>query len=93
MSGPCKLCPFRKDVPPYLTKQRGVQLAMLTRNRVADFTCHESIKSLGGIGPRRTCIGFATLRAQEAGGRFVKPDELVYQTMGEMIAAYLEKGS
>ena len=92
MSKPCKACPFRRDVHPYLTKQRGVQLALATRHKNNDFVCHETIKSLGGIGPRRTCIGFALLRAQEAGNRFVTEEDGVYRTMGEMMAAYLDKG-
>lgn len=92
MTQPCKACPYRKDVVPYLTPERGLQLAMMTRHRGPGFICHESVKSLGGKGPRRTCIGFAMLRAQEAGHRFVRPDDPVYRTMGDMIARYAKEG-
>jgi len=92
MSAPCEHCPYRKDVTPYLTPQRGLELAMLTRRRDAAFHCHEStFGPRGGRRPKRLwrlCIGFAMLRAQEAGNRFVGEDEPVYQTMGAMIIAY-----
>jgi hypothetical protein len=96
MKGPCDNCPFRKDVQPFLTQRRGVELAALTRHPNGKFHCHETVYTAGGNRrPRRLwqlCIGFATLRAQEAGNRFVKPDETVYGSMGEMMQRYLEDG-
>jgi hypothetical protein len=92
MKPPCALCPYRKDVEPYLTPERGLQLAMATRSRTHRFICHESVRSLGGTGPRRLCTGFALLRAQEAGNRLVRPSEPVYGSMGEMIATYMRLG-
>ena len=88
MKEPCEHCPFRKDVVPYLTPARGMQLATLTRNPRGVFYCHETVRNLGGKGPKTMCRGFAILRAQEAGNRFVKEDETTYRTMGDMILAY-----
>lgn len=100
MKTPCKNCPFRKDVRPFLTPQRGLQLALLTRYRDGVFHCHETCDydNADEDGQPSTenatlCKGFAILRAQESGNRFVKPDETVYRSMADMIAAYAREGS
>jgi len=94
MKEPCEHCPFRKDVKPFLTPARGIELAMLTRNPKGVFNCHETLdysKFEGRVtADTRLCIGFATLRAQESSNRFVKPHETVYGTMGEMMLAYIK---
>jgi hypothetical protein len=96
MNPPCKACPFRKDVRPYISAARGLALAMLTRRRDGKFWCHETVDY--NYGPRSKkhmanatlCRGFAILRAQESGNRFVAADDLVYGSMGEMMMAYSE---
>ena len=98
MKRPCKSCPFRRDVKPYLTRWFGFDLAFRTRYYDSKFYCHETVDySSRKRSPRRTanaqlCRGFAILRAQEAGNRFVEDADLVYRSMGEMVAAYAEKG-
>jgi hypothetical protein len=99
MNPPCEACPFRRDVAPYLTPERGMALAFSTRLLGHDFFCHETVD----YGARTTkarmknaqlCRGFAIMRAQEGRGRkhrFVEDRDLVYRSMGEMIVAYLER--
>jgi hypothetical protein len=92
----CDACPFRRNIEPYLTTERGIGLALMTRGNNGDFHCHETT-----YGPTmrrrprkewRTCIGFALLRGQEAGGRFVQEADEVFMSMGDMIAAYVTRG-
>lgn len=97
MNPPCKGCPFRRDVEPYLRRERGIALALGTRQRDNKFYCHETINygarsKVKRMANAEICRGFAILRAQESGNRFVKDHELVYRSIGEMIAAYLEHG-
>jgi hypothetical protein len=99
MKGPCENCPFRRDVKPFLTALRGMQLAALTRHPDGIFHCHKTCdySDADETGQPSTanatlCKGFAILRAQESGNRFVKPDETVYGSMGEMIMAYAREG-
>ena len=44
MKKPCKLCPFRMDVKPYLTPERGEELAYSTQNSYNSFACHQTVE-------------------------------------------------
>lgn len=91
---PCESCPFRKDVPPFLTRARAMQIAFGTRNPLGQFYCHKTVrygkrKRLEGAS---TCIGFALMRAQEAGNRFITDEDGIYKGIGDMIVAHVEAG-
>lgn len=72
---PCKHCPYRNDVKPYLTLERTEELAYLPSNPYNDFLCHKTIeydgyedhqgRSTGDFEKSKTCAGFLTLRAQD----------------------------
>jgi hypothetical protein len=100
---PCKNCPFRNDVKPYLHPDRASEIAHAAANRYSDFTCHATIeydgdedhqgRPTGDFSRSKTCAGFLTLRAQ-AGERL--PDgfepswEVCYTDDWDMIQAYEE---
>ncbi len=98
---PCKNCPYRKDKPAYLTKQRGAELAFHTRSRFNDFPCHKTMvadeESEEGemmcTEKTKTCAGFLTLMAHEIGEVFM-PDgfapsyEIIYESAIEMVDAH-----
>ncbi len=72
MKEPCKHCPYRNDVVPFLTTERAIELAYLPQNPYNDFPCHkttvEDEDSEDGemlvTENSKTCAGFLTLRAQ-----------------------------
>ena len=39
-----KHCPYRNDVTPFLTAERGAELAYLTQNPYNSFTCHKTLE-------------------------------------------------
>jgi len=101
---PCKNCPFRSDVKPFLHPERAAEIAYATQNTFADFTCHSTIeydgcediqgRATGDFSKAKTCAGFLTLRAQE--GEYTpegfEPDwESCYVSPSEMIDAYEEE--
>lgn len=100
MNPPCEACPFRRDVRPYLTPERGMSLAMSTRLPGREFFCHETIDYNATTKKKRRknarlCRGFAILRAQEGverAHRFVEDRDLVYRSMGDMMFAYSKRG-
>ena len=71
---PCKNCPFRNDIRPYLHPERASELAYQASNPYSDFICHATIeyeggediqgRPLGDYSKSKTCAGFLTLRAQ-----------------------------
>lgn len=74
MKSPCKSCPYRRDVKPYLRPERGTELAYLPQNPYNDFFCHKTIEhGEDEYGHEDTyvgedsllCAGFLTLRAQD----------------------------
>ncbi len=70
MKKPCKHCPFRKDVKPFLHPDRAYQLAEAASNPFNSFTCHKTIDhDDDGEGiiteVSKECAGFLTIRAQE----------------------------
>lgn len=73
---PCKHCPFRKDIKPFLTPYRQEELAYAPQNPYNSFPCHKTIE-LDEDGEHchsegeKECAGFLTLRANELGEDYV----------------------
>lgn len=71
---PCKNCPFRNDVKPYIHPERAEEIAYSAQNPYNDFPCHKTFEflddedfegnSLADLSNSKTCAGFLTLRAQ-----------------------------
>jgi len=103
MSSPCKHCPFRIDVKPFLHPERAAEIAYSAQNPYSSFPCHKTTVSdeeYGGDGSEmvetnesKQCAGFLTLRAQ-SGERIPKGFnpawELCYIDEWDMIQAYQE---
>ena len=100
---PCKQCPYRKDVKPFLTPARGYQLAYHTHNQYNTFPCHKTVEhddeeddygDTAIINPNETkeCAGFMTLQHGETGCRipegFEPAWDLVYDSSEDMADAY-----
>jgi len=95
---PCKHCPYRIDVKPFLTPERGEELAYLTENPFNDFTCHKTIEHDDEgetviTEQSKTCAGFLTLSAQYNGDEYLpegfEPSwDLCYSDASEMEWAY-----
>ena len=74
MKKPCKGCPLRNDITPYLTEERASEIAYATQNPYSNFTCHSTFEYDGGediqgrptgdFSRAKTCAGFLTMRAQ-----------------------------
>lgn len=70
MSKPCKLCPFRTDIPAYLRHARARQIASDLRND-GFFPCHETVDYSAGDGDGRVterskwCSGAAIVMLKE----------------------------
>jgi hypothetical protein len=101
MKEPCKHCPFRFDVKPFLRPKRGEELAMHAYNRYNSFPCHKTTEydessdngNMVRTAKSLECAGFLTLQIN-LGARcpdgFI-PSELVYNDADEMMAAYEEQ--
>lgn len=97
---PCKHCPYRKDVKPFLTMARAEELAYLPSNPYNTFACHKTLDNDDDgdtfVGERsKECAGFLTLRAQageEVPKGFEPSWELCYIDDYDMIRAYEEAG-
>lgn len=101
---PCKNCPFRNDVRPYLHPERAAEIAYAAQNPFSNFTCHSTIeydgdediqgRSTGDFSRAKTCAGFLTLRAQEGEDvpeGFTPSWEICYTDAYEMTDAYEEQ--
>ena len=98
MRTPCKNCPFRTDVRPYLHPQRAEDIAHSACNPFSNFTCHETLEEhdedLIETTRSKTCAGFLTLKYIENGESgyeddgFVPSLETVYSDTWDMIQAY-----
>jgi len=99
---PCKHCPFRNDVRPYLHPDRAADIAYAALNPYSSFPCHKTTESDedGDSGERlvtensKECAGFLTLRAQageDVPEGFEPAWELCYIDPYEMSAAYEEE--
>lgn len=78
---PCKHCPYRNDVKPFLHPERGEQLAYIAQNQYNEFFCHKTTEydedavdhETGNEGKMvatqqsKLCAGFLTLMAAELG--------------------------
>ena len=102
MKVPCKHCPFRNDITPYLHPARAEEIAYAALNPYQSFPCHKTTEydEDSEDGDRRVtagskeCAGFLTLRTQ--GGEDVpegfEPSwEICYIDEWEMITAYEEQ--
>lgn len=102
MKQPCKNCPFRRDVKPFLTAERGEELAYAAQNPYNSFSCHKTTVSdeeFGGEGYEmvstehsKECAGFMTLQINEG---MECPEDFVtsknvYGDTWEMIDAYAD---
>lgn len=101
MKEPCKHCPFRRDVRPFLHPDRASDIAYAAENPYSSFPCHKTTVSdeeFGGEGDERLavetskeCAGFLTLRAQageDVPQGFQPAWEKCYTDSFEMIDAY-----
>lgn len=104
MKQPCKHCPFRRDVKPFLRPSRGEELAIHAANPYNTFPCHKTTVSdeeYGGDGTHnvanessKECAGFMTLQINEGAPipeGFKPAYELVYSTYDDMIDAYADQ--
>ncbi len=100
MKQPCKHCPFRKDVKPYLHPDRAAEIAYAALNPYSSFACHktteynEDLEEQEETCNSKECAGFLTLRAQ--GGEdtpegFEPAYEICYIDEWDMIQAYEEQ--
>lgn len=97
MKEPCAHCPYRRDVKPFLTPERGEELAYHATNPYNSFPCHKTTESDDESGDTyRTsksleCAGFMALQANETDcslpDGFI-PSDKVYGDTWEMIEAY-----
>lgn len=97
MKRPCKHCPFRSDVRPFLHPERAEEIAYSASNRYSDFPCHKTTEYDDDLGDMvetndsRTCAGFLAMQINEAGidtpSDFKWPDN-VYSDAYEMVDAY-----
>jgi len=95
---PCKDCPFRKDVKPFLTAEFGEELAYSAQNPFNSFPCHkttvEDEDSEDGemmvTSDSKECAGFITLQINEGMDcpEGFTPSEKVYSDVYEMADAY-----
>lgn len=105
MKKPCKHCPYRNDVKPFLTPERGEELAYLAQNRYNSFPCHATTEysemdedEMGSeriVTPNtKTCAGFVTLQCNEGmtiPKGFEPAFKIVYTDACEMVQAYSEE--
>lgn len=99
MKQPCKNCPFRHDVKPFLHPDRASEIAYAAMNPYNEFPCHKTTEpdedseygEMLQVETSKECAGFLTLRAQ-AGMRVPKGFEPAYKVCYidefDMIQAY-----
>ena len=95
---PCKHCPYRRDVKPFLTPARGAELAYYVTNPYNSFPCHKTTEpdEEDETGERMIttnsleCAGFLSLMHNETGREIdgFEPSDLVYTDTIEMEWAY-----
>lgn len=106
VSKPCPHCPYRRDITPYLTYERGEELAYLAENPYNSFTCHlttveDEYSDEGNMlvtENSKECAGLLTMRAIELGEDNVfecsegfKPAyDIIYDGRYGMLDAYEE---
>jgi hypothetical protein len=102
MKQPCKHCPFRNDITPFLHPERASEISHAALNPYASFPCHKTInyetddegEGVCDTENSKECAGFLTMRAQ-GGERTPKGFEpalkICYTDPYEMIDAYEQK--
>lgn len=102
MKEPCKHCPFRRDVTPFLHPERAEEIAYAATNPYSAFHCHKTTEydEDGDSGDMLVtarslmCAGFLTLQVEEGGASCpdgFEPSREVYGDSWEMIDAYTEE--
>ncbi len=97
MKKPCKHCPFRSDVTPFLHPERAEEIAYAACNPYSEFACHKTTEydeegeDLEQTENSKLCAGFLAMQINEAG--IDAPDgfeipENVYADSYEMTEAY-----
>jgi len=96
---PCQHCPYLRDVRPFLTPERGEELAYLTENPYNSFHCHKTLdhdedgETYAGSASLM-CAGFLSMQVEWGGARCpdgFTPSEDVYSEPYEMADAYAEE--
>lgn len=96
---PCKHCPYRNDVAPFLTNSRAEELAYLAQNSFNSFPCHKTIDyDNESLEESKMCAGFLTLMAVEGDipGHYLEEGfepsfDICYESILAMIDAYEEE--
>lgn len=97
MKAPCKHCPFRSDVRPFLHPGRAEEIAYATENPYSSFPCHKTLEydeggeDLEETADSKTCAGFLTMQVNEGTVECpegFEPSPKVYGDLYEMIDAY-----
>ena len=106
MKKPCKHCPFRMDVTPFLHPERAADIAYNASNKYGSFPCHKTTEAddseyadgeMMAVETTKECAGHLTMQFNENGSTFYdnegfKPSfDLVYSEPWDMIEAYTEK--
>ena len=98
---PCKHCPYRKDVKPLLTPERGEELAFHAENSYNSFPCHKTTEhddesdegEMLVTEKSKECAGFLTIQIAINGEEY-KPEgftpsyDICYEDAWQMIDAY-----
>jgi len=99
MKTPCKHCPFRRDVAPFLHPERAYEIAMVAYNRYASFACHktteydEDTDEMVSTRDSKECAGMLSMRAaigEEIPEGF-EPSADCYEDADEMEVAYQDE--
>ncbi len=97
---PCKHCPFRNDVTPYLHPERAANIAYSSENPYSDFQCHKTTESDEDgsesicTEQTKTCAGFLTMAAGagiDTPAGFEPSWDIIYNDPFEMSQAYEEE--
>ena len=75
---PCKHCPYRVDVKPYLTPERGEELAYHAQNPYNSFPCHKTTEldedsedgEMIATSTSKECAGFLTMQIAINGEKY-----------------------
>lgn len=98
MKKPCKGCPFLKETKPYLTPERGAELAYRTLNPYNTFPCHKTVSYVDEDGPVADlskavpCAGFLSMGSRYNPSMRLPlgfiPSNEVYEDAESMAEAY-----
>lgn len=97
MKTPCKHCPYRHDVKPFVTQERHEELAYHASNPYNSFPCHKTTEydddtdDMEVVETSKECAGFMALQHFENGNRLPDgfiPSDTVYGCIDDMIYNY-----